>query len=599
MSTPEQLPRSLHASAQRKEPHTIATSFITHLRNSAKVTCTVLGCGDKIGVFHNRIREHLESKHSDYIKDCDINELIRDIMKWRKPSTVPQSQTTPKDTNPQPRDPPQRPPTLRVRLPPRAQSLSPPLRSRRVRPQTEDPDQNDHLLWKQPSTSEQVPRSHTPRSINSSSLVPEWRIKGKINGFLIDALADTGANINAISKDEADKIGLVAEPRIAGKTIRLPSGKTCLSLGTSSLGFSFDGDQVVHSLRCNIVEKLEHGVILCYDFLQRTETLTRLFNDRIREVVRSGLRRFSLCLLDDHAAYDGIKARMDGFINGTRTRVVPDTGSGIMAVSASYARRLGLKIDTTRRTLVTFADGSSATTSGIVKAAWTFLPPCSQSELRPCLDDGGKVASADGKTRLVVSDTENEDGLHNNDTWNYEWEYEWHVIEDLPVDAILSLDFIKQHNIFGQHEHAFVRIPPRSTPAEIFGICELPGGNKGLTSLAGEFLSDLNLTDPFTYNMVVRESVRRAEIQKKIQDLPAHDRAIQRTIEQQRIDSWECIRNAKDNGDDWSRLRNEYLARMQPTKPIQHQHLKVPAKTLLNNCNTKLRRLWPWRSRDP
>ncbi|KAI1282654.1 hypothetical protein F5Y07DRAFT_385979 [Xylaria sp. FL0933] len=452
-----------------------------------------------------------------------------------------------------------------------------------------------------PNANVRAPRPHLPSNIGGGLPSQEWHIQGAANGCAINALADTGANINAISKDDADRIGISPEPGTAGKTIRLPSGKTCLSLGTTNFSFNFDGEQTVHFIRCNIVERLEYSMILCYDFLRKTETLTRFFKTRIKEVARSSLRGFSLCLLDDHAACDGVKARMDGFINGTRARVVPDTGSGIMAVSASYARRLGLKVDTNRRTRVTFADGSSATTSGIVKAAWTFLPPDSQSELRPCLDDGGKVMSTDGKKRLVGSDTEKDDDSQNDDTWDYEWEYEWHVIDDLPVDAILSLDFIKQHDVFNRHEHAFVLIPPRSTLAELFGICELLGGNEGLRNLAEEFLADLASPDPFTYNMVVRESARRSEIQRKIRDLPLDAQAIQLIIERKRIDSWTRIHNARVDGNDWPRLRDEYLLslRSQPNELILPQHSTTPTKAALESRPTRLRGIWRWRSRIP
>ncbi|KAI1350810.1 hypothetical protein F5Y01DRAFT_139962 [Xylaria sp. FL0043] len=461
--------------------------------------------------------------------------------------------------------------------------------------------QNDHSFWKQRSANVRALRPHLPRNIGSGLPSQEWQVQGEANGCAITALADTGANINAISKDDADRIGISPEPGTAGKTIRLPSGKTCLSLGTTNFNFSFDGEQTVHSIRCNVVEKLEYSMILCYDFLRKTETLTRFFKTRIQEVARSSLRGFSLCLLDDTAVCDGIKARMDGFINGTRARVVPDTGSGIMAVSASYARRLGLKVDTNRRTRVTFADGSSAITSGIVKAAWTFLPPDSQSELRPCLDDGGKVMSTDGKKRLVGSDSQKDDDSQNHDTWDYEWEYEWHVIDDLPVDAILSLDFIKEHDIFNRHEHAFVLIPPRSTLAELFGICELPGGNEGLRNLAEEFLADLASPDPFTYNMVVRESARRSEIQGKIRDLPLDAQATQLIIEQKRIDCWTRIHSAKVNERDWSRLRDDYLLslRSQPDELILPHYPTAPTETALEDRPTRLKRFWRWRPRIP
>lgn len=295
-----------------------------------------------------------------------------------------------------------------------------------------------------------------------------------------------------MSKSEADRIGLVPELGSAGKPIRLPSGKTCRSLGAANISFNFHGEETVHALRCNVVASLEYSMIICYDFLQKTETLTRFFKKRIKEVATSCLHRFPLHLMEDISELNNMRARIDGFINGASVRAVPDTGSGIMAVSAAYVKRLGLKVDTARRTKVVFADGSAATTSGIVRATWGFLPPDPQAELRPCLDDGGQDASRDGTKRLVRSpDNESIDETElQGNAWDYDWEYEWHVIEDLPVDAILSLAFIKQHDVFARHQHAFIHAPPLSSLTEIFGICELPGGSRELKNLAGEFLAD-------------------------------------------------------------------------------------------------------------
>ncbi|KAI0152713.1 hypothetical protein GGR57DRAFT_503580 [Xylariaceae sp. FL1272] len=443
------------------------------------------------------------------------------------------------------------------------------------------------------------PSADIQRGMNDSLAAGEWHIAGAVNGVDIQALADTGANINAISKNEADRRGLIPEKRGAGRTIRLPSGKICHSLGTTNINFNFSGEETIHNLRCTIVDRLEYSMVVCYDFLEKTQTLTRHFKQRIKEVARTCLHKFPLCLLEDVAAASETRARMEGLINGESVKVVPDTGSGIMAVSAKYAKRLGLQVDTSRRTKVVFADGSSAITSGTVKATWNFVPPDSQTDLRACLDDGGQALDSKGTKRLISSsDIESANNAEDQgNAWDYDWEYEWHVIEDLPVDAILSLSFIKQHDVFGRHQHAFVRTLPSPAMAEILGICELPGGSKELKSLAGEFISDLSSRDPFSLDMIVRESARQGEIRRRIEELHADGQNIQLLIEEARIQAWKRIEAAKRNGENWCQLRAEYLRNLS-SRSTQlswpQDDIETPVASSQGRAN-KRGILWLWR----
>ncbi|KAI0118301.1 hypothetical protein GGR51DRAFT_498963 [Nemania sp. FL0031] len=136
-----------------KEPK-ITTSFISHLRQASKVTCTIVGCGDKFPNTDDRIREHLESKHSDYIIGQDLNAIIRDIKGRRTPNSQVVEQAGPAQSPLSTRDPgggsskmqwvpddagfrsSKKPKSPEAN---RAQSTSPPRRSR-ARAQPNDPD---------------------------------------------------------------------------------------------------------------------------------------------------------------------------------------------------------------------------------------------------------------------------------------------------------------------------------------------------------------------------------------------------------------------------------------------------------------------------
>lgn len=297
-----------------------------------------------------------------------------------------------------------------------------------------------------------------------------------------------------MSKDEADRIGAIVNTDTAGQTIRLPSGEACLSLGVVAVGFTFEGEEETYLLYCTIVGTLEWAVIVGYDFLETTETLTRFCQRRIREVAASDLYCSPVRLVvESNTVSDGRGARMEGFINGIRTTVVPDTGSTIIAMSTSYANRQGFEIDTIYRKRMTFVDGSTALTRGVVKGTWVFLDPNTDVGPRthlinPCSRPGGEPMETYEKRYISVETNDDEEDPDGN-PWDYAWRYEWHVIDGLPVDAVLNLDFIKRHDVFNKHQHSFIR-PLRPTAPEILGICELPGGCKGLVNLAEAFLAD-------------------------------------------------------------------------------------------------------------
>ncbi|KAI3335708.1 hypothetical protein F4824DRAFT_510603 [Ustulina deusta] len=166
------------------------------------------------------------------------------------------------------------------------------------------------------------------------------------------------------------------------------------------------------------------------------------------------------------------------------------------------------------------------------------------------------------------------------------------------INTILSLDVGKESDVFHRHENSSMRFPRPALPG-LFGICGLPEGNETHRNLAEEFLSDFKSPEPFTYSMVVRESARQSEIQRKIKKLPLENQATQLVIEQKRIDSWKRIQSAKEKGDDWSRLRDEYLSSLQPGQLSWLQDPTFSKKTTFDSCDTKNKGFRRWRSRNP
>ncbi|KAI1273702.1 hypothetical protein F5Y07DRAFT_411174 [Xylaria sp. FL0933] len=132
-----------------KEPP-IAASFISHLRQASKVTCPVSDCNDAFPAIDDRIREHFESKHIDFIRGKDVGALIRDVKKGRRPGAKPLSTRDPGGGGPSADDvgsssyKRRKSPINSPIKQPRAQSTSPPRRSR-ARQQNNSPPDPDFL----------------------------------------------------------------------------------------------------------------------------------------------------------------------------------------------------------------------------------------------------------------------------------------------------------------------------------------------------------------------------------------------------------------------------------------------------------------------
>ncbi|KAI0522182.1 hypothetical protein F5B22DRAFT_643204 [Xylaria bambusicola] len=72
--------------ADPKEP-AISASFISHLRQSSRITCPMVGCEDQYPAIDDRIRDHFKSKHGEFIQGKDFSSLIRDVKKGRIPGS--------------------------------------------------------------------------------------------------------------------------------------------------------------------------------------------------------------------------------------------------------------------------------------------------------------------------------------------------------------------------------------------------------------------------------------------------------------------------------------------------------------------------------
>lgn len=344
-----------------------------------------------------------------------------------------------------------------------------------------------------------------------------WEAPGLLDGGAVDALADSGSAFNAIDMSFAKALAL---PMLGSPgSLSLPNGSVVETLGYVNGRFTFSGERKQWDIDCVVLERCSHNLVLGSRFLQMTETLTKNMLRRLRKVFSSFP---SVCLLGGH------QDRLSGYLNGTRTHVIPDTGSEIMAMSASHTAKLGLEVlsDAYHRTRVKFIDGTEGLTDGMVKSVrWQF--------------------ATGGPPRV----------------------YDFHIINDLPVDAIVGVDFLHDLDVFSKYQDQITEWSPDEDQAGIYGISLIKSffrrGQKETPYLEAQAQSDRKFSaislhiprpsdlwqilpvaseDPFSPAMECRELGRGDEARNRISKLQPHEQSIEQRKEDERIHDWEMKR---------------------------------------------------------
>jgi len=234
-------------------------------------------------------------------------------------------------------------------------------------------------------------------------------IEGYVNGTLLEAFPDSGADVSFISAKLANQLHLVPR-RGTHRTIHLPNKRSVKSPGMVEIPWTFKGESKLSNVQAWILPGSVHDLALGNPFLRQSETLTT-FKHRIKSRMRGLSSRLCLNLLGRE------RQRLWGSLNGRRTLALPDTGSDLMLISRAYARRLNLKVDTDSATWleVEFADGSTGQTSGIARREkWTV---------------GDKTVRCD-----------------------------FHVLDNLWVDLVLSNNYLFEMDIFTNHQDCFLDV---------------------------------------------------------------------------------------------------------------------------------------------
>ncbi|KAL8346689.1 hypothetical protein RB598_000534 [Gaeumannomyces tritici] len=321
-------------------------------------------------------------------------------------------------------------------------------------------------------------------------------VPGNLNGIPIDALPDSGADNCCIDLAIARKNNLKVLPTNK-KRIVLGSGKVIYPVGEVRADWTFRGEHEVHTLVLYVLKTLTADLALGNLFLKATKTFTEHKSRISRTASALSRKLFRLMLLG------GGTDRIRGYLDGEEVHALPDTGAEIMAMSTAMALRQGYVIDDREesRIMVEFADGSTKLARGLVRGLkWDFGP-------------GSKPASNNPDSPGVPRAR-----------------CDFYVVDDLPVDVILSADFVLDFDVFSpKYEACFLdgRGPADASLGMFCNIRVVKKWLKNVPRLWGRRSSAIPATQPASVNstnvgdilpdafppqVVMRECKRRKDI---------------------------------------------------------------------------------------
>lgn len=183
----------------------------------------------------------------------------------------------------------------------------------------------------------------------------KWDAPIMLKGTEILACPDTGSEQNILSKDSANKLGVLEQldPSQSGKFI-LGNGKATWSLGAIELEMCFSQQpEVLLPCMFHVFETLIRPAILGGVFLRHTETLTKYRQSRLRRRVVHPSSRPEVMQI----GY--ARERFRCFVDAVMVDVHADTGSEMDLVSQRFVRKSSHQAQALQNPMaVQFADGS-------------------------------------------------------------------------------------------------------------------------------------------------------------------------------------------------------------------------------------------------
>jgi T-complex protein 11 len=287
---------------------------------------------------------------------------------------------------------------------------------------------------------EVFPHDDKGRSTESKQTILKrsYEIHGNIASTAVAAIPDTGSELNIIAESFSMELGTTVDTSSTRK-LRLASGKIVKTKGTVKIPWRYAGEQNTQSLLCHVLANCNSKLILGSRFLGMD------FMKRVKTCFRPLTRVLGVKLLGSE------RKRVWGHLNGCEAMALPDMGSDVLLVSRAYAIDRGWYIDRSphRNIELEFPDGSRRYTNGIIEnLQWAF------------------GSESESITR------------------------DFYVLDDLPVDIILSNDVLFDSDAFNCYEDYFFDLEDDQSNDvfELHGVKQIGWFSDTLQSLYQQYI---------------------------------------------------------------------------------------------------------------
>lgn len=205
---------------------------------------------------------------------------------------------------------------------------------------------------------------------------PFIQLPGVIHNVRVEALPDTGSSQNVI--DAAFVEHLDPAVRVlsseSDKPLRAPDEELIPCEGKVCLSWAFENEsETTYYQWFYVVRDCSHEVIIGNGFLRETETMEK-HQDRLKITEPSDPDSLPGNWVSEAQELDRLRQVVVGKVNGEHTTASLDTGCEANLMSQDCARSLDLQptLLPTEKRVVTFANGRTGSTLGLVEVQWSF-----------------------------------------------------------------------------------------------------------------------------------------------------------------------------------------------------------------------------------